>query len=181
MAKRTVDLGPIRGLVAEALGLPGQRTFRVNAHSPQGSARLWLEKEQLGALAAAIEQLLTEVGTVRGFTRGEGARMEAFAGTPGIEFRIGRLTLGYDQGRDVVSLLAREALPEDEDEEQEPAPEADQVQLEATREQMHAFSKQAQGVVSAGRPRCPLCGTPLEGPTHFCPRSNGHAPLQSED
>jgi hypothetical protein len=28
-------------------------------------------------------------------------------------------------------------------------------------------------VVAAGRPRCPLCGAPIEG-KHVCPASNGH-------
>ena len=32
-------------------------------------------------------------------------------------------------------------------------------------------------VVTAGRPRCPLCAQPLEEPgaEHFCPRTNGHS------
>ena len=54
------------------------------------------------------------------------------------------------------------------------------LRCQANREQMQALSRQALEVVAAGRPRCPLCNTPLTGPTHWCPRSNGHAPLPTE-
>jgi hypothetical protein len=54
------------------------------------------------------------------------------------------------------------------------------LRCQANREQMQALSRQALDVVAAGRPRCPLCNTPLTGPTHWCPRSNGHAPLPTE-
>jgi hypothetical protein len=30
-------------------------------------------------------------------------------------------------------------------------------------------------VTASGRPRCPLCGSPLDGSLHFCPGSNGHS------
>src|SRR5437868_5404169 len=101
MAKSVYNLGLAQGLEAEALGVPGQRTFRIHVHGPDGAARIWIEKEQLQALAAAIEQLLTELAQVRGFTRGEGTSLP-FPATPTVEIHVGRITLGYDQDQDAV-------------------------------------------------------------------------------
>jgi uncharacterized repeat protein (TIGR03847 family) len=184
MANRSHDLGLVLGLEAEALGVPGQRTFRVHAHSRSGAARLWLEKEQLQALATAVEQLLGEISQARGRGSGESGATLPFPGTPGIEFHVGRITLGYEQDTDLVSMTVYE-LGDAPDEEEprlgDPTPAGEQVQFQATREQMRAFSQKALEVCAAGRPRCPLCGTPLDGPTHFCPRSTGHAPLPRDE
>ena len=184
MANRSYDLGLVLGLDAEALGVPGQRTFRVHAHSRSGAARLWLEKEQLQALATAVEQLLGEIGQGRGRGSGESGASLPFPGSPTIEFHVGRITLGYEQDTDLVSVNVFELTATDV-EEDEPRlgdpPDGEQVQLQATREQMRTFSQRALEVCAAGRPRCPLCGTPLDGPTHFCPRSNGHAPLPRDE
>lgn len=38
-----------------------------------------------------------------------------------------------------------------------------------------AFAREAQSVVQAGRPACPMCGQPLDPQGHLCPRRNGHA------
>jgi uncharacterized repeat protein (TIGR03847 family) len=165
-----VDIGPVLGLQAEAIGVPGQRTFRIQAHSSLGAARLWLEKEQLQALAVAIEEFLSELPTQHGL--GGGGSLP-FTGQPSVEFAIGRLALGYDAEHDLISVVVRE-LTEDPDEE------GRAFRCQASREQMQGLSRQALEVVSAGRPRCPLCNTPLTGPTHWCPRSNGHAPLPRE-
>jgi uncharacterized repeat protein (TIGR03847 family) len=167
------DLGPVLGLEAESVGVPGQRTFRLQAHSARGSARLWLEKEQLQALAVAIEEFLSELPRARGSAAQPGGSLP-FPRTITVEFTIGRLALGYDADEDLISLIVRE-LTEDEDQESGQA-----LRCQASRDQMQALSRQALEVVSAGRPRCPLCNTPLNGPTHWCPRSNGQAPLPTE-
>lgn len=181
MAKREYDLGVLLGLEAEALGVPGQRTFRINAHGRNGAARLWLEKEQLQQLAATIEQLLVEVAQARGFT--SGGPSVPFPGTLTAEFHVGRITLGYDQDADLVTMIVFEIVPLEEETAEPGGSESDgdQVRFQIGRELAQTFSRQALDVCAAGRPRCPLCGTPLDGPTHFCPRSNGHAPLPSED
>ena len=48
--------------------------------------------------------------------------------------------------------------------------------MEIGRAAARALVTQITEIVSAGRPRCPLCGQPLEGDgAHFCPSSNGHS------
>ncbi len=172
MPSQELDLGPVLGLQAESVGVPGHRTFRIEAHSSRGSGRLWLEKEQLQALAVAIEEFLAELPNKPHGTPGSGASLP-FSGQPTVEFTIGRLALGYDPEKDLVSLVAREFA-------EEPEESGQALRCQASREQMHALSRQALETVASGRPRCPLCNTPLTGPTHWCPRSNGHAPLPHE-
>jgi uncharacterized repeat protein (TIGR03847 family) len=174
MPPRDIELGPVLGLQAESVGVPGQRTFRLHAHSSTGAARLWLEKEQLQALAVAIEEFLSELPKPRHFNTGGGGSLP-FPPMPTIEFSIGRLALGFDPDTDLISLIIRELTDDPEDEDG-----GRQLRCQATREQMQTLSRQALDVVSQGRPRCPLCNTPLTGPTHWCPRSNGHAPLPTE-
>src|SRR5690242_19824069 len=141
MANRSYDLGLVLGLDAEALGVPGQRTFGTQAHSRAGAARLWLEKEQLRALSTAVEQLLAEIGQIRGRPPGSSASVP-FPGNPTIEFHVGRITLGYEQDSDLVMMTLYELVAtEDEEEEDDtpnplnPPPGGDEVQLQASREQ----------------------------------------------
>ena len=55
--------GPVIFVGAEAVGIPGQRRFRLKAMAEDGrSAMLWLEKEQLIALGDAIETVLNDEG-----------------------------------------------------------------------------------------------------------------------
>jgi uncharacterized repeat protein (TIGR03847 family) len=53
------------------------------------------------------------------------------------------------------------------------------IRLWATREQMLSLARHGAAVCAAGRPRCQLCGNPLEPVGHVCPALNGH--LKSSD
>ena len=44
-------------------------------------------------------------------------------------------------------------------------------------DQVIAFSKQAESVLSAGRPLCPRCGLPMDPAGHPCPVMNGARPI----
>ncbi len=50
------------------------------------------------------------------------------------------------------------------------------ARLSVTREQAAVFALEATRLVEAGRPPCPLCGSPLDPSGHQCPRANGHRP-----
>ena len=47
----------------------------------------------------------------------------------------------------------------------------------ATREQMLSLARHGAMVCAHGRPRCRLCGNPLEPEGHRCPALNGHRDL----
>jgi len=171
--------GPATRLQTQAIGEPGHRTFRIMVESDDGrAAALWVEKEQLQALGLAVEQLLAE------FQGGAAAKpprqppAETFPPNPTVDFKVGRLALGQDESeletgpRYVLLVYDLEGSASEEEEPNQPATFA----CRATREQLRALSRNIAEVVAAGRPRCPLCGEPMEGPDkpHGCVRANGH-------
>lgn len=51
------------------------------------------------------------------------------------------------------------------------------VRFWLSHDQVIAFSKQAETVLTAGRPLCPRCGLPMDPAGHPCPVSNGARPI----
>jgi len=84
-------------------------------------------------------------------------------------FRVGELGLGYDAESDLVILVAREVIAEDQDPEQ-----AKSVRFWCSRAQVRAMCRWGMQVASHGRPICPQCGEPMDPEGHFCPKKNGH-------
>jgi hypothetical protein len=50
-----------------------------------------------------------------------------------------------------------------------------------TRRQAQEISADAEVIVSAGRPICPLCMEAMGPGPHVCPGMNGHFPVHSDD
>ena len=55
-----IDFGLVEAVDAEAIGEPGQRTFRIRARVGDSYGALWIEKEQLAQLGRLFSQLLAE-------------------------------------------------------------------------------------------------------------------------
>jgi uncharacterized repeat protein (TIGR03847 family) len=170
MPEHRYDFGLTSAIAAEAIGEPGNRTFRLLVRGDSSFAVIWMEKEQLQALALAAEELLAQIGVPRGevseepFEESDPAR--DFPAVPEVEFKIGQLGIGYDQEGSLFVLLAYELEADPE------APAT--LRCVLTRPQLAGLGRQSARVVAAGRPRCVLCGQPLEPAPHFCPPSNGH-------
>jgi len=170
------DFGRAELLEPEAIGEPGQRTFRLRVISGSEAASLWLEKEQLIALTLAIRQLLEQ-------TAAEGppdepdepAAAASFPNHPQVDFKLGKLGIGYDEKRRMVTIFGYEQ----EVEEDAPPTFACQV----SRSQCHAFAERAEEAIAAGRPICILCGGPIDREGHKCLRRNGHSthPISLEE
>jgi uncharacterized repeat protein (TIGR03847 family) len=160
------DLGDVDEIDVESIGEPGHRTFRLLAERGAVTASLWLEKEQLQALGLIIDQHVAR------FTRGGAARETVilalaarFPSAPTFDFKVGRMALGYDADRRKFVFTAYDIENTDDAEAT--------LSCAATQPQVAALSVRIMDVVAAGRPRCPLCGAPIEG-KHVCPASNGH-------
>jgi uncharacterized repeat protein (TIGR03847 family) len=160
------DLGDVDEIDVEAIGEPGQRMFRLLAEHGPVTASLWLEKEQLQALGLIIDQHVARL------TRGGAARESAiltlsgrFPTTATVDFKVGRMALGYDTERRKFVFTAYDIEDPDET--------AAKFSCTVGQPQVAALSVKILELVAAGRPRCPLCGAPIEG-THVCPASNGH-------
>ena len=164
------DFGRAELLEPEAIGEPGQRTFRLRVLSGAEAASLWLEKEQLVALTLAIRQLLEQTAEGESPESEPSPARETFPAQPQVDFKIGRLGIGYDEGRHIVVIFAYE---QEEAEEGEDAPPTFACQI--TRGQCEAFTDQAEEVITAGRPVCILCGEAIEKEGHNCVRRNGHS------
>jgi uncharacterized repeat protein (TIGR03847 family) len=169
------DFGQAEEIEPEAIGEPGKRTFRVRVLSRGEAASLWLEKEQLAALAMAIRRLLEQTGDSGTSPDAEAPEQGgAFPEKPQVDFKIGKLGIGYDEARRIVIVFAYEiGSAEDvgsaEDEEPQPT-----FSCRVTRSQCQSFADRAEEVISGGRPSCPLCSGPMEPSGHACVRSNGH-------
>jgi len=167
------DLGMADSVEAEAVGVPGKRTFKVTATSQRGSAVVWMEKEQLFEMAVAIKRILS----TRADADEPAATVESAPGSaPPVEaeFKAGEMSLRHDAGSGILTL---EAAPI------EPAPEADAgefvvppspVRFSFTRTAALALVDKALEAWAAGRKRCPLCGGPIDPEGHFCVKTNGH-------
>ena len=156
-------------LRAEAIGEPGQRRFRLLAIVDGRTTIVWMEKQQLQALGMALEQLLEDLPD-RGPDIEPTALPIEFDLDTRRQFRAGRMELGYDERNDRLVIVAHD-INEDSGEAQEP-----DFACRLSREQARELSADAAAVVSAGRPRCSMCGAPMGPGPHVCPQQNGHLP-----
>lgn len=180
----SADLGTVRVLGVEAVGLPGQRRFRLFAGSSRGSIVLWMEKEYLNNLSLTIDHALAQI------TEGQILRTEAQAGerkaprgmppnfprTPDYEFQVGQIGLTYEEDTATFMLTAMpmEIIMEPGREPTVIIREEDAVSLRFSLQQAHDLTSAINAVVTSGRPVCPLCHMPLDGGPHACVKQNGH-------
>lgn len=165
------NLGPLRAIFADAIGVPGQRRFRLQLIAAGGeSAQIWIEKAQAAALSEAIRTVLA----------GEGYRYQPLAPDdiepppvmplqPDVEMdvRAGQLSLGLNREAEMLILVCIE--PDESGESAE-------ATLTAGVDYRRAYElgQQIAALVAAGRPTCPLCTAPIDPEGHVCPRRNGH-------
>lgn len=172
------DLNPVRQIIADAIGEPGERTFFIQGSADAELVSLVLDKEEVANLALSILQLLEELDKKFDDLPSEPSDKRFLAPEHPIEpaFRIGQLIIGYDEENDMIWLIAKALIvtesgvirdPEDSD---VPA-----ARFVATRNQMRAMSEHALDVVAQGRPICPLCNRSIDRSGHFCPRADGNA------
>ncbi len=124
MANTVIELDPVTHITAGAVGKPGQRTFFIQAEKGLERVSLVCEKEQVQALADAVDEMVTNLEQEFGLARHEGLKLDEAAmqvKEPAEPlFRVGAMGLGYDANRDKILLVAQEAVGE-EDEEHDPA------------------------------------------------------------
>jgi uncharacterized repeat protein (TIGR03847 family) len=178
--------------VAGTVGLPGRRTFYLQASAGTRVTSVALEKTQVAALAERMDELLDEV--VR--RSGGSASVPAVAPADVVdtaplqtpveeEFRVGTMALAWD-GSDQRMIVEAQALVELEAETEEDLAAAEEqllqdeengppvLRVRLSGAQARSFAKRAMEVVDAGRPPCPLCSLPLDPEGHVCPRQNGY-------
>jgi len=161
-------LGAISRCSAEAIGVPGQRTFRLLLESGAASATIWMEKEHLLQLGTYIQEIVESLSGDTQAVAGAPPEPEWSGRLVSIDFKIEKLALGHDIASNCFLVVAHDI------EEQDSAT----VSFWLTMGQGQELSKEALKVCAAGRPPCFLCGQPINPDGHVCPRANGHSPLQ---
>jgi uncharacterized repeat protein (TIGR03847 family) len=171
-ARRTE--GDAQRVRAEALGEPGQRRFRLMVIVEGITRVVWMEKEQLHRLGQALEQVLDNLPDLGPDLEPSGSLLEFDAETL-YQIRAGRMELGFDEQRRRLVVIAHDLEAEAEDE----TPPAFVCRLSAG--QARELAEEAETVVTAGRPICPLCGRPMGPGPHDCEKQNGHFPHRLEE
>lgn len=234
-----IELDPVDRITAGAVGSPGERVFYLQGRKGDQLVTLLVEKQQVQLLAASVVEILSRVGkeTGQGPPEDEMALDEPLVP----EWRAGRLSIGYNEERDLLMFEAEELLEEEPEEQEEGEEEGDEedasalgpdisvagleeleadgemegrasaeedlvagdvdpseeferpeatvapaaldpgrIRFWATREQMLSLARHGATVCAAGRPRCQLCGNPLDPEGHQCPALNGHRKIGPE-
>lgn len=150
MANTVVELDPVAHITAGAIGQPGRRTFFIQAEKGGDIVTLLCEKEQVQALADAVDEMVQNLEDELGVARLGDVKVDeaAMAIKEPVDplFRVGAMGLGYDANRDRILLVAQEALDEEED--RDPL----EARFFASRDQMQALSAHAREEVGKGRP-----------------------------
>jgi uncharacterized repeat protein (TIGR03847 family) len=185
MPRQVYEYDPPERFVAGTTGLPGSRTFFLQARTGPRLTTVQLEKQQVSVLAERVEELLDEV--VRR-SKGE-APVPAIAPAAADdtapldlpieqEFRVGTMSLAWDgdTGRVVIECFEVTENGVEDDELPDTDDEADGAVLRVclAGAAARAFAKRALAVVAAGRPPCPFCNQPLDPQGHICARANGY-------
>ena len=150
-------------------GVPGERTFYLQAADEVERVTLLLEKEQVAGIAELITQLLARLDD----TPATDWDRDAMALSPPIDprWRIGDISVGLDPEAGRFVLEFGELTADDEDDPRE-------VRLWTDRDQARRLAAHAMEIVGQGRPVCQLCGRPTElDGSHVCPATNGHGQL----
>src|SRR5579883_2931313 len=162
-------MGPASGILADAVGQPGNRRYRILVRNEVDLANLWCERQHLEALGQAVTQVImqyppsVEVNPDRPPREGP----LSFDMRPVVELQVRNLALGYDETAKLFVLMVQDI---DSDEGDAPS-----FTCSVSREQLTAFGYAVFALLASGRPRCPICNRPMDGALHDHAQSNGHA------
>jgi uncharacterized repeat protein (TIGR03847 family) len=164
------ELDPVDDIAVVAVGEPGQRRFFLLAKGRGRTLTLTCEKAQIQALIVRLHQMMEAQGIEAPERRPRNAGLAP--GEP--EWQVGELGLGYHESRRMFVLVASQTAAGEDD---PAAGDAPSVRFWLSHQQVGLFSKQAEDVLTAGRPLCPRCGLPIDPAGHPCPVLNGARPI----
>ena len=184
VARRIIEYRLPERFIVGTVGMPGERTFYLQAKSAGSLSAVAFEKQQAVVLAERIDELLNEVHVTRDpngvvpqkapseLVDNDPLDMPLFE-----EFRVGAMALGWDEGSSCVVIEAHAIDEESEEvpelgEDGDEGPDTMRVWLSAA--YARAFAERTRRVTESGRPPCPFCQQPLDPEGHICPRANGY-------
>lgn len=158
-----IEFDPADRITVGAVGPPGERTFMLQASKGAEEVSLVIEKSDALAFGEASRPILEAFGPPEDTVEDEALIFDE-DNVPA--WRVGTIEVAYSEERDLVLLLCRELVDEDE--------QGSTARFWVTRGQFIALASRAVVVASQGRPVCPLCRKPVEDEDHQCFAVNGH-------
>jgi uncharacterized repeat protein (TIGR03847 family) len=159
------ELSTVELLSPVAVGAPGKRTFFLVIADQRRWFRVWLEKQDLQALAMAVRQLVIKLSldaTPSSVQREEPSHETSRL--PAAELELREANLGFQDGHGVLAFTVDVVGPRGEGQ--------SSLRFYPTLLQLRQFAARAEEVCAAGRPICPLCGQPIDPSGHDCPGEN---------
>lgn len=171
---------PVERFVVGTVGVPGERTFFVQARTGSRLVSVSLEKAQVAAIADRVLQILREIKLSEPLTVIErvGYDDQPLESPIDEEFRVGVIGLAYVSDRRLIEIDLQAITDSDNADDElleiDTSSEQDILRVLMTLGYAESFAKRANTVVAAGRAPCPFCGGPIDPNGHLCPRSNGY-------
>ena len=171
---------PVERFVVGTVGIPGERTFFIQARTGSRLVSVSLEKAQVAAIADRVLQILREIRLSEPLTVIErvGYDDQPLESPIDEEFRVGVIGLAYVSDRRLIEIDLQAITDSDNADDElleiDTSSEQDILRVLMTLGYAESFAKRANTVVAAGRAPCPFCGGPIDPNGHLCPRSNGY-------
>lgn len=171
---------PVERFVVGTVGIPGERTFFVQARTGSRLVSVSLEKAQVAAIADRVLQILREIRLSEPLTVIErvGYDDQPLESPIDEEFRVGVIGLAYVSDRRLIEIDLQAITDSDNADDElleiDTSSDQDILRILMTLGYAESFAKRANTVVAAGRAPCPFCGGPIDPNGHLCPRSNGY-------
>lgn len=169
-------LGSLAHIEPRTFGEPGHRTFHLAIEAGRAVVTVWLEKEQLFQLGLGLQEALQSLNNAERDVPGVSVPPEWSGEELSLDFKVGQMSLVYEQHSNTFNMTAFELQAEDSESSPE---EAASVSFSITTVQATRVAEEALQICAAGRPRCFLCGLPIDPEGHVCPRSNGHTVFEA--
>jgi uncharacterized repeat protein (TIGR03847 family) len=178
---RVIEFTEPQRFTVGTVGVPGERTFFIQAEDGPRLISVSLEKSQVQALADRLVFMLREIKQViPNFSIRDLPKDEKSLSTPiEEEFRVGLIGIAFDQSTELIQIDLQAVSDEDQEDAQfvdvdDLSSDRDILRISITPSEASRFSKRASVVVGAGRLPCPFCGGPIDSRGHLCPRANGY-------
>ena len=171
---------PVERFVVGTVGIPGERTFFIQARTGSRLVSVALEKAQVAAIADRVLQILREIRLSEPLTVFERVVYDdqPLENPIDEEFRVGVIGLAYVSDRRLIEIDLQAIMDSDNADDElleiDTSSDQDILRVLMTLGYAESFAKRANTVVAAGRAPCPFCGGPIDPNGHLCLRSNGY-------
>lgn len=184
MASQTFEHNHPDRFIVGTVGMPGERTFYLQAKTGERITTVRLEKEQVEMLSERTSDLLDMVRAKTLVTDDIPASpLPKLVDNAGLtmpvdpEFQVGTMSLGWDTSQVRLLVECYELTQQDAESGVTADPSEDDerrvMQVTLTGAQAREFARRAEQIIGAGREDCPFCSQPLDPSGHLCPRANG--------